>query len=179
MEVWKTIPRFPDYSASTHGRIRRDTANTCTKAGRILKPIASGKKGIDGRERAWKICLSRDGKIHQSYVHRMVLLTHVGPCPEGMEGCHNDGDASNNRLENLRWDTPRSNQLDREKHGTALRGEQVATAKLTDAEVREIKRSLSRFSGYGAVPALAREFDVSRSTIERIKSGERWGSVTI
>lgn len=51
-------------------------------------------------------------------VHRLVLEAFVGPCPEGMEGCHGDGDPTNNSLGNLRWDTATSNQLDKVRHGT-------------------------------------------------------------
>lgn len=42
----------------------------------------------------------------------------VGPCPEGMEVCHNNGDCTDNRLENLRYDTKSANMLDRVRHGT-------------------------------------------------------------
>lgn len=41
-------------------------------------------------------------------VHRLVLETFIGPCPDGQEARHLDGDATNNRLENLAW-TPQSN----------------------------------------------------------------------
>jgi hypothetical protein len=50
-------------------------------------------------------------------VHRLVLETFVGPCPDGMECCHNNGDPADNRLENLRWDTLSSNAYDRVEHG--------------------------------------------------------------
>ncbi|MGH8035083.1 MAG: HNH endonuclease signature motif containing protein, partial [Lysobacterales bacterium] len=51
-------------------------------------------------------------------VHRLVLEAFVGPCPDGMVGCHNDGDTRNNRLSNRRWDTPGSNNRDKQVHGT-------------------------------------------------------------
>jgi hypothetical protein len=35
-----------------------------------------------------------------------------------MEGCHENGDPTNNRLANLRWDTPGNNNLDKQRHGT-------------------------------------------------------------
>ena len=33
-------------------------------------------------------------------VGRLVLEVFVGPCPPGMEACHNDGDPHNNWLDN-------------------------------------------------------------------------------
>ena len=53
--------------------------------------------------------------------------------------CHNDGDAANNHLDNLRWDTYRANEHDKIRHGTWLVGEQI-NAKLTEEEVLEIRR---------------------------------------
>lgn len=56
----------------------------------------------------------------RALVHRLVLESFVGPCPEGWECCHNDGDPTNNRLENLRWDTRSNNGHDRVRHGNHL-----------------------------------------------------------
>lgn len=47
-----------------------------------------------------------------SYVHRLVLEAFVGPCPPGMEACHWNGIPGDNRLHNLRWDTPSANNAD-------------------------------------------------------------------
>lgn len=52
------------------------------------------------------------------YVHQAVLLAWIGPRPDGMEACHNDGNHKNNTVENLRWDTRSANRLDAIKHGT-------------------------------------------------------------
>ena len=57
-------------------------------------------------------------RVLESYVHILVLEAFVGPRPTGMFACHIDGDASNNRLPNLRWDTPRNNNLDAVQHRT-------------------------------------------------------------
>jgi hypothetical protein len=69
--------------------------------------------------------LKRVGSQSQRAVHRLVLEAFVGPCPPGMEGCHNDGDQLNNRLDNLRWDTPSNNKLDSVRHGTHAEARQV------------------------------------------------------
>lgn len=50
-------------------------------------------------------------------VHRLVLEAFVGPCPEGMVGCHYDDNPTNNVLSNLRWDTHSANMLDRVRNG--------------------------------------------------------------
>ena len=58
--------------------------------------------------------LFRDGRNHLVAVHRIVLEAFVGPCPEGMEGCHYpDADKRNNALANLRWDAQAENAKDR------------------------------------------------------------------
>lgn len=51
-------------------------------------------------------------------VHRLVMLAFVGPCPEGYEVCHRNGDGLDNRLVNLYYGTPSQNTLDRVRHGT-------------------------------------------------------------
>jgi len=74
-----------------------------------------------------------------AYVHRMVLEAFVGECPPGMECCHWDGRPSNNRLDNLRWDTRKSNRADQLRHGTLPRGEKNAHAKVTEAQISQIR----------------------------------------
>jgi hypothetical protein len=46
------------------------------------------------------------------------MAAFVGPCPEGMEVCHNNGDPTDNRMENLRYGTHSSNEQDKLIHGT-------------------------------------------------------------
>jgi hypothetical protein len=115
--------------------------------------------------------LYRERRARYRKVHLLVLEAFVGPRPPGMQGCHENGIPSDCRLGNLRWDTPKSNQADRLKHGTDCRGEKNAIAKLTEADVIEIRRR--RLGGErGAV--LAREYGVSQSTIAAIKTGQNW-----
>lgn len=118
-ETWLPIPGFEGhYEVSNRGRIRsvphviHREDGRCRRVGWELKAL---NPGADGR-----VCASllKEGKSLNVRVHRLVLLAFVGPPPPGMECCHNDGDASNNRLENLRWGTKSDNMHDRVRHGT-------------------------------------------------------------
>lgn len=51
----------------------------------------------------------------------LVLEAFIGPCPEGMECCHNDDDRANNQLSNLRWDTHTNNVKDGYRNGAPRR----------------------------------------------------------
>lgn len=168
MERWKKVVGFPDYSVSDQGRVRRDVGGMGTRPGKILNGWQREKY------RHIAIRLQRDNSSFYDYVHRLVLEAFVGPCPEGMEGCHNDGDPTNNRLENLRWDTHKSNGADMVKHGTSNRGELQANAKLTEAEARAIK--------FGNLPGLQREiaekFGIAERTVSDIRNGKRWAWLT-
>ena len=93
------------YEVSNFGEVR----NVKTK--RVLKPD-SKKSGY------LYVNLSNKGRQKKRYIHRLVLLAFVGPPLEGQEVLHSDGDATNNRLENLRWGTRNENMLDSVSHGT-------------------------------------------------------------
>lgn len=72
---------------------------------------------IDIRKRK-RYKLYRSNKLRNIYEHVLVMLTFHGSCPENMEVCHNNGDTSCNRLDNLRYDTHINNMADMQKHGT-------------------------------------------------------------
>ena len=118
-ETWKPIPGWEDlYEVSDHGKVRsldRIDRNGIRRRGRVLKSSADS----NGRLR---LTLHKNGQRKSVRVHRLVLLAFVGPCPDGMEACHANDTPADNRLSNLRWDTPSANQYDavrNGKHGSA------------------------------------------------------------
>ena len=121
------------------------------------------------------IGLYKNGRGKTFSVHRLVLETFVGSCPEGMQACHNDGDKTNNKVSNLRWDTPRNNSKDRVLHGTQAKGEIIGTSILTDEEVLEIRElyATKEFS----ITKLATIYEVGKSTIRYIINGTYWAHV--
>ena len=160
METWLAVIGYEGlYEVSNDGRIRN---------------ARTGKLKVytyDKQKRRPFVGLWRNNKIRIIYPHKAVLEAFVGPRPKGMEACHNNGDPFDNKVTNLRWDTPRNNQLDRIKHGTSNRGEQCAAAKLTEAQVRAI-RADTRLQR-----EIAAEYGVRENTISRIKSGKRWAHI--
>jgi hypothetical protein len=100
-----------------------------------------------------------------------MLETFVGPRPEGMECCHNDGNTSNNSIENLRWGTPKENSEDRKRHGTYLCGENVGGAKLKENEVQEVRQLIASVM---SDKRIAKKFSVSSSCIQGIRDGKTW-----
>lgn len=127
MEQWKAITGFPLYEVSSEGRVRSWKKN---RHGRAALPHALvlqlSRNTENGR---WVAHLWHENNRRAAPVHRLVLETFVGPCPEGMEACHNDGNRNNNSLENLRWDTHSANLMDRREHGTAPIGDKHWTAR--------------------------------------------------
>lgn len=128
-EIWKDIPGYGGhYMASNLGRImakERKVKKFCglhgkeveqTYKARILNPNKTDKYGH------LSVHLGFDKKKYTCSVHRLVLFAFVGLPPDGMEACHNNGIASDNRIENLRWDTHANNNLDRKNHGKYARG---------------------------------------------------------
>lgn len=101
-------------------------------------------------------------------VHCLVLSAFAGPRPQGMQACHNNGVSTDNRRENLRWDTPKSNIRDRDMAGHGPRGERNPRARLTAPQVKAIFRSKER------TDVLACKFCVSDVSIRNIRRGATW-----
>ena len=157
MENWLPVVRFEGlYVVSDYGNIKS------IKTGRVKKYT------LDKKNNRPFMNISKNGKAFIVRPHTLVLTAFVGIRPKGLECCHNDGNPWNNRLENLRWDTTKSNQLDRAKHGTSNRGERCASAKLTETQVLAIRLDtrLQR--------EISIEYGVTQNQISRIKNGIRW-----
>lgn len=117
------------------------------------------------------VVLYVDRKPKYFLVHRLVLITFAGPCPEGMECCHRDGIRTNCKRSNLYWGTDKQNAADCIAHGNRPRHEQHGRSKLTVEQVYKIKKLARR----GISKAeMGRMFGVSAQQVSRIVSGKQW-----
>ncbi|MGX9346643.1 NUMOD4 motif-containing HNH endonuclease [Microbacterium sp. KNMS] len=114
-ELWRAIPGYEGlYEVSSAGEVRSLDRVRASDGALIRGRVLS--QGQYGGYR--QVNLSRGGVVTKHRIHSLVLSTFVGPRPHGAEGCHNDGDPSNNRLENLRWGSRSANAIDSVRHGT-------------------------------------------------------------
>lgn len=170
MVVYKDIEGFPGYRAGDDGSIwscRPRNGKGAFRGWRRLKPKVDSHGYI-------VVNLRNNGCTHSKLVHSLVCTAFIGQRPPGMHCCHNDGNRKNNEAGNLRWDTPQSNQADRIIHGTDLRGAQVGTSKLSEAQVRIIR---SEISNGVALSKIGRRYGVSRTAILKIKMRHTWRHV--
>ncbi len=161
--MFRIIEDWPSYGVDTNGVVWSFKRIQCGDA----YPM----KGCVGKAGHTKVIMTEGNRRTQRLVHHLVLEAFVGPCPPGMECCHLDGNARNNRLDNLRWDTRKGNMADAIRHGTTQRGERTHFAKLTEAQVLEI-RELSR-QGV-ARKDVAQRFGVLPSQVWHIVGGRSW-----
>jgi HNH endonuclease len=117
---------------------------------------------------------SNDQRSYRRMVHRLVAEAFLVNPYRLSDVAHNDGNPSNNRVDNLRWSTHRDNQMDMRRHGTMQDGEACITCKITAEQAKTI-RERAKVRGEGV--KLAAEFGLSKAQISRIKNNRRWQSV--
>lgn len=114
-EQWKAVPDYEGiYEVSDQGRVR--SLNRLDNLGRKWR--GRPMKRIRRDDGYVSATLWKHGVQASHLVHRLVLTTFVGPCPDGHESRHLDGDKANNHLTNLQWGTPSQNNYDLVAHGT-------------------------------------------------------------
>jgi|688.fasta_scaffold962742_2 hypothetical protein len=117
-EQWLPVVGYEGiYEVSDQGRVRSldriityPDGHEQTHMGKGLSPWSDPQ----GRQ---QVTLTINSNTKSVRVHRLVLEAFIGPCPSGMVACHWNDDSTDNRLENLRWDTPLANAQDLRRNG--------------------------------------------------------------
>lgn len=180
---YRYISGFPGYRITSVGGVESQNRSSgfLSDDWRPLKPW----KNTRGY---YSVNLCHCGQCYTRMVHRLICEAFHGPCPEGMECCHGDGDKTNNRKGNLRWDTHVANMQDAVAHGSMRGapinsgnwrtrppiGESNGNSKLTAVLVVEI-RSLHA-SGV-SIRNLADHFRVTEKNIAYVVSRRTWAHV--
>lgn len=174
MEQWKPIPGYEGlYEVSDQGRVRSLSGMQTIKTrwGGVTQRKTVGKvlrAHINVNRGGYRyVNLNKDGVAVSRRVCRLVLAAFIGELQAGQQACHNNGNALDDRLDNLRWGSAAENAGDRRKHGTHKANEDHPMAKLSDEQVHIIRQSKENRN------VLATRFAVSPQHIDAIRSGRR------
>jgi hypothetical protein len=161
-EEWRKIPSFPDYEASSTGRIRsrfRERKLSIDDDGYLIVGLYLG------------------GEVTMRRVNTLVCEAFHGPKPPWAQvAAHNNGIRTANRPENLRWSTHLSNSADMVKHGTLVHGEKHPRALFEQSQVDAIRAQYRAKPDISTIRRLADVFMVSELTIRNIVTGRSWAA---
>lgn len=169
-ERWRDIEGFHGYQISDRGNVR-----SRIRKGRNRQRFSETWHII--RQTVLphgyhQIKLTRQGKRHHLYVHRLVLEAFVGPCPPGQEARHvGENDRSNNTLDNLCWGTRQENSDDAARHGTRARGSRVGSAKLTEEQAT---RLLQEAASGESIISLSARYRIRKENVSKIVNGHHY-----
>jgi DNA-binding XRE family transcriptional regulator len=158
------ITHYPE-NIYYHGRIKNN------KTGKILKSYLT--RGY------LRVSLYNDSGRKCKLVHRLVAQAFI-PNPDNKSDVnHINGCKTDSNVCNLEWVTASENMS--HAHSSGLRpkvntqGEKNGFSKLTETQVRQIKKLLAQ--GSLTQKTISSQFNVSRETISSIKNGRRWQNV--
>lgn len=110
---WRPVIGYEGvYEVSSAGQVRSIFRPGKTR-GTVLKPRVR-------KQRSGHLLLNLriNGVMKTKLVHRIVAEAFLGPCPDGMQVRHLDGDPTNNAITNLAYGTSSENRLDSVRDGT-------------------------------------------------------------
>lgn len=164
-EEWKPVIGYVGiYEVSSHGRIRKQT----DKGWKQINPYVTTSGHL-------MVGLHKFKKRTQLMMHRIVAEAFIGPIPNKMLVHHKDTDKTNNRKDNLEIVTTRFNTQHACDTGLIkhAKGEKHGRAKLTEADVREIRRRAAFTNDF----KLSRMFGVSPTHIADVVARKFWKHV--
>ena len=158
---WKGIPGYDAYEISDTGLLRSNKK----RESKILNGSATPPGYIQ-----YKLIGEEKGDFRYVYAQELVLELWDKERPQGMWANHVDDDPGNNAIENLKWSSPKVTNATR----NLPLGEDKYFAKLTEQDVRDIRRKRKEGATY---PALAEEYGMARDVLWRACMGKTWKHV--
>lgn len=161
----------PRYEVSNFGRLKSFQNN---KDGKLIKgSVIQGYRSLNVR--------LPKGKSFNRYVHKLVAAGFVNkPNEEHKFVIHLDFDKQNNHFGNLKWVT-KEQMIDHNRVNPAVVNRRIPrnskNYKLTETKVRLIKKMLK--SDSTRLKMIAKQFGITHTQLNRIRSGENWGQVVI
>jgi hypothetical protein len=179
-EEWRDVVGYEGfYMVSNRGAVKscERTIQRLNRWGQI-SPSTFKEKHIKPRLHTGGyhyVSLCVNSKPVNHYIHRMVLQAFIGEPAEGQECRHLNGIHTDNRLENLQWNTHSVNMDDQYTHGTRALGGKVAGSFLSESDVLAIREKYSL--GGVTQDQLAAEYKTTQTNIGLIVRGKNWAHV--
>jgi hypothetical protein len=183
-EVWARLdlPSFDyEYMVSSLGRVRRCAKQItywnrgCVRRRSLPERVVAQQTNRSGYA---IVSLQRrvggNDKLTMAVAPLVCRAFNGEPPSERLHCAHLDGDKANNAPTNLAWVTAKVNCSHKASHGTSQRGEKHGLTRLTDAEVRQIRKK-GAVGPRGTKARLAAEYGVSRTNVTDICKGRTWG----
>lgn len=102
----------------------------------------------------------------------MCEVAHGKPPAKNLDAAHSCGNGQRGCMNprHLSWKTRKENAADAKRHGTWNHGEKVPQSKLTESDVRKIRRMGRSVNQY----AVAQRFGVDQAQVSRIINRKAW-----
>ena len=174
-EEWKDIKGYEGFYQISNSGIVKSLGGWCGTAKRKEK-IRSTSLTHDGYV---KVRLMHQGKDKTMRVHRLVAEAFI-PNPENKDTVnHIDGDKQNNVVSNLEWVNRTEQMIHAYNLGlkTSRLGSSNSNAKLTETQVREIRKLYVPYSKEFGTVALAEKYGVTNRVIGLIIKNEAYKNV--
>ncbi|HEX8546062.1 MAG TPA: NUMOD4 domain-containing protein [Cytophagaceae bacterium] len=172
-EKWKKIEiknlaPHEKYEISNYGRIK--SFKVYKDDGLVIKGAA-----IQGY-RILSVRLKNE-KFKTIYIHKLVAEYFCAKRNEdSIFVIHVDYKKDNNYYKNLKWTTKKQMEL-HQKENPSRPYRMITNSKLTEAKVKQIKKILLKDNI--KLYQVAAKFGITHTQLNRIRSGENWGYVTL
>jgi hypothetical protein len=165
------VPNPPKYAVSNFGRIKSFQK---PGPGEIIKgSVIQGYRSLNIR--------LPKGKSFNRYIHKVIAEAFLEkPSDKHIFVIHRDFDKQNNHFENLKYVT-RIEMTEHHRSNPNVLNKKIPTTskqyKLTETKVRLIKKMVKEDKT--RLKMIAKQFGITHTQLNRIRSGENWGNVTI
>lgn len=182
--VFEGIQNPPHYEVSNYGRLRSFQSVTKTPATTEFQLSASNtSKPIKGSviQGYRSLNIRSEGKTLNRYVHKLVAEHFVNRDQTDQTFViHLDHDKLNNYYQNLKW-VSKAEMIEHNRNNPNLKNRQIPRQtrnyKLTESKVKIIKKLL--LNDKNRLKMIAKQFGITHTQLNRIRSGENWKHVTI
>ena len=170
--TFQEVENPPHYEVSNYGRLKSFqgilTTGTIIK-GSVIQGYRTLNIRVDG------------GKTINRYIHKLVAQLFLElPKEDEKFVIHLDFDKHNNRAENLKWAT-KDAMIDHNRQNPAVINKiipkRTKNYKLTESKVIMIRKLLK--SDKSRLKMIAKQFGITHTQLNRIKTGVNWKSVKV